>query len=464
MQRSHVLQLLAVSFAAILPSLPAVAETNDARAKRPPSFLFILTDDQRFDSLGCMGNPVIRTPHIDRIASDGVVFDNAFVTTSICAISRASFMLGQYERRHRIDTFRAPYSPEQLAASFPLLLRANGYRTGLIGKWGIGGPLPEDAYDYWRGYAGQGSYFPPGEQGVGKHLTDTMGEQALEFLDGCSPDRPFLLQLYTKAAHCQDNDPWPFQPAPRYNALYEDITIPPPPTATDAHFAALPELLQTSEGRTRWLVRHRTPELNQKSLKDYYRLISQLDDWVGAIVRKLHERGLADNTIIVYSADNGMFLGDRGLADKWFMYEESIRVPLIVHDPRLAPDQRGRRRKELALNIDVAPTILDLAGVRIPAAMQGESLVPLLRGETVPWRDEFLYEHRISIKTIPKSEGVRTTRWKYVRYTESDPLVEELYDLQTDPLEERNLANTPQHAERLESMRAKWEELCRSAE
>ena len=449
------------AFVSVLLSLVAVPAA--CGADRPPNILFILTDDQRFDTLGCTGNPVIKTPHIDRLAADGVVFDSMFCTTSICAISRASFMLGQYERRHKIDSFRKPYSPEQLANSFPMLLRQRGYRIGLIGKWGIGGELPVDQYDYWRGYAGQGNYFAKGEQGTGKHLTDTMGEQALEFLEGCKPDQPWMLQLYTKAAHCQDGDPWPFQPAPRYNEHYADVTIPLPPTADEAHFALLPPFVQTSEARTRWHVRFENPVLAQKSLRDYYRLITHVDDWVGTLTETLKGKGFADNTVIIYTSDNGFYLADRGLAGKWFMHEESIRLPLVVYDPRLPKTQRGTRRDEIVLNIDVAPTILQLAGMTAPEVMQGKSLVPMLQGEKVPWRDEFLYEHRINIKTIPKSEGVRTTRWKYVRYTESEPLVEQLFDLEHDPREEHDLAGEAGHAEQLEVMREKWRELGRRA-
>jgi arylsulfatase A-like enzyme len=448
----------------VVSLLPFLAARPTLAADRPPNILFILTDDQRFDTLGCMGNTVIRTPHIDRLAADGVVFENMFCTTSICAISRASFMLGQYERRHRIDSFQKPYSAEQLANSFPMLLRQNGYRIGLIGKWGIGGALPVDQYDYWRGYAGQGSYFPRGEQGTGKHLTDTMGEQALEFLEGCKPDQPWMLQLYTKAAHCQDGDPWPFQPAPRYNSQYADVTIPLPPTADEAHFALLPPFVQTSEARTRWHVRFENPELAQKSLRDYYRLITHVDDWVGTLTETLKENGFADNTVIIYTSDNGFYLADRGLAGKWFMHEESIRLPLVVYDPRLAAARRSTRRDEMVLNIDIAPTILQLAGLDAPEVMQGESLVPLLQGEKVPWRDEFLYEHRINIKTIPKSEGVRTKRRKYVRYTESEPLVEQLFDLEHDPLEEHDLTRDAGQAEQLEVMRDKWRALGRRAE
>lgn len=443
----------------LLVFLAGLALQSRGIADERPNILFILTDDQRWDSLGCMGNDIIQTPHIDALAADGVIFDNMFCTTSICAISRASFMLGQYERRHRIDSFRTPYSAQQLADSFPIRLRDAGYRIGVIGKWGIGGEMPTDAYDYWRGYPGQGRYFERGEEGTGEHLTDKLGAQALEFLDGCSPDRPFMLQLYTKSAHCQDGDPWPFQPAPRFSAAYSELTIPHEPTDTLAHFESLPDFIQTSEARKRWFVRFANEELFQKSVKDYYRLLTGVDEWVGRLQEKLEAMGEADNTVIIYSSDNGFYLGDRGLAGKWYMHEESIRLPLIIHDPRLPAANRGQRRDEMVLNIDVAPTILDLAGVSIPEVMQGESLTPLARGDHPDWRTEFLYEHRIDIRTIPKSEGVRTERWKYVRYTESEPLVEELYDLESDPLEEHNLAADSDHADQLAALREKWREL-----
>ena len=454
----HTFTIATVAFC-LSQFLPARALADDR-----PNILFVLTDDQRFDSLGCMGNEIVQTPHIDALAADGVVFDNMFCTTSICAISRASFMLGQYERRHRIDSFRKPYSPEQLANSFPLLLRQSGYRTGIIGKWGIGGEQPKDAYDYWRGYPGQGRYFEKETGTDGPHMTDRLGQQALEFLEGCSGDQPWMLQLYTKAAHCQDGDPWPFQPATRYNALYEGITIPLPQTATEHHFAALPEFLRTSEARTRWHIRFDGDALFQKSVKDYYRLLTGVDDWVGRLVETIEKQGMAENTVIIYTSDNGFYLGDRGLAGKWYMHEESIRLPLVIHDPRLPRERRGTRRDEMVLNIDVAPTILDLAGVDIPEVMQGKSLAPLIAGDRPDWRDAFLYEHRIAIKTIPKSEGVRTTRWKYVRYTEVEPVVEELYDLESDPLEERNLAPDPASAEQLALMRDKWRTLAEELE
>ena len=447
------------AFFCFLILLAGFAVPRRAIADERPNILFILTDDQRWDSLGCMGNEIIQTPNIDAMAADGVIFDNMFCTTSICAISRASYMLGQYERRHGIDSFRTSYSAQQLADSFPIRLRDAGYRTGVIGKWGIGGEMPTDQYDYWRGYPGQGRYFERGEEGAGEHLTDRLGAQALEFLDGCTADQPFMLQLYTKSAHCQDGDPWPFQPAPRFSDTYSETTIPHEPTDTLEHFASLPGFIRDSEARKRWFVRFANEELFQQSVKDYYRLLTGVDEWVGRLREQIEVMGATDNTIIIYTSDNGFYLGDRGLAGKWYMHEESIRLPLVIHDPRLPTENRGQRRDEIVLNIDVAPTILDLAGVEIPEVMQGESITPLVRGEEPEWRAEFLYEHRIDIRTIPKSEGVRTERWKYMRYTESDPVVEELYDLATDPLEEHDLATDAKFTDQLAMMREKWQAL-----
>jgi arylsulfatase A-like enzyme len=438
----------------------SVAQADEKKQTSRPNIVFILTDDQRFDALGAMGNEFVRTPHLDALAKQGVLFSNMFCTTSICATSRASFLSGQWERRHKIDNFRTPLTAEQFQQSFPSMLRENGYHTGFIGKWGLGGPLPKNEYDVFRGFSGQGRYFPKGESGrPGAHQTHRLGVQALEFLETCTAERPFLLQLYTKAAHCQDGDPWPFQPDPRYNDLFVDVSVPLPATATEEHFNALPPFLRTSEARKRWFVRFASPELFQKSVKDYYRLVAGIDDTVGMLVNGLIEKQLVDNTIIIFTSDNGFYLGERGLAGKWFMHEESIRLPLVIYDPRLPEKTRGRNVSRIALNVDVAPTILDLAGIDIPASMQGRSLQPLLADEQTEWREDFLYEHRFTHPQIPTTEGVRTGRWKYTRYTSIDPVFEELFDLQADPREERNLADDPQFAKQKQTLRDRWTHL-----
>jgi arylsulfatase A-like enzyme len=231
-----------------------------------------------------------------------------------------------------------------------------------------------------------------------------------------------------------------------------------PKTATEEAFRRLPEFVQKSEGRRRWERRFATPEMFQRVTKDYYRLITGLDREVGRIALALRERKLADDTVIVFTSDNGYFLGERGMADKWLPYEESIRVPLIAFDPRLPQPARGRKVDAPALNVDLAPTLLDLAGLPMPDGMQGRSLVPLLKEGKAPpgWRTDFFYEHLTLPKIIPPAEGVRTERWKYFRWVDADPVVEELYDLRADPLEEHNLAASPAHAKTLRELRDRW--------
>jgi arylsulfatase A-like enzyme len=419
-----------------------------------PNILFLLTDDQRWDAMGCAGNPIIETPNLDRLAREGVRFTNMFCTTSICAVSRASFLTGEYASRHGVRDFATPLSADAFAETFPALLRKNGYFTGFVGKWGLGGRLPKKAFDVFDGFPGQGKYF---DANGGEHLTTRLGRKAVAFVRNVPADRPFLLCFYTKAPHVQDTDPRQFIPDPRFKPLYADVTIPSPPAATPEDFAALPPFLQTSEGRTRWKRRFATPAMYQSMVKDYYRLVTGLDAALGNVLAAIAERGLADRTVVICSSDNGFFLGEHGLAGKWFMYEESIRLPLIIRDPRAASEDRGRTVDAMTLNIDVAPTILDLAGVPAPKRMQGASLVPWLSGKSPTWRDEWFYAHHFGYAgRIPPSEGVRTQRWKYVRYLDSDPLVEQLFDVKEDPHEQHDLAADPAHRDTLERLRAKW--------
>jgi len=425
-------------------------------AETRPNIIFLLTDDQRWDALGCTGNSIIRTPHIDRLSREGVTFQNCFVTSAICMTSRASMFTGLHERTHGISSFSLPLAPEVNARSYPELLRGAGYRMGFIGKWGLGGNLPKERFDYFRGFSGQGKYYHE-RDGKLVHLTQIMGEQALEFLDGCSGDQPFCLSVSFKAPHVQDEDPRQFLYDPAHEELFQDVRIPVPKTADDRYFQRLPEFLQTSEARKRWEIRFSTPEKYQTSVKGYYRLVYGVDEVVGRIRQKLQERGLAENTVLVFMGDNGFYLGEHGLAGKWFMHEESIRVPLIVHDPRLPERLRNKRRGEMVLNIDIAPTLLELAGVPASPSVQGRALMPLVRGGKPRWREEWFYSHLYGYNLIPKSEGIRTRRWKYIRYIESEPLCEELYDLKRDPLEENNLARESGRARQLEKLRGRWQ-------
>jgi arylsulfatase A-like enzyme len=452
-------KLVPVLFAVLLgfcgQALPA-----DQAAR--PNFVFLLVDDLRWNALGFMGDKIVQTPNLDRLAARSLVFDNCFVTTSICAVSRASFFTGQWMRRHGIEDFATGLNGTAWDNTYPAQLRKAGFRTGFIGKWGVGSAQETSAkaaaFDYWKGLPGQAGEFIEKNDPTRTHKTARFGNEALEFLAGCTKDKPFCLSLSFNAVHARDGKPREFEPDPRDEKLYEDVTIPVSKLATDEAFKRLPESVQKSEGRRRWGWRFDTPEKTQRILRDYYRLITGVDREVGRIVAELAQRGLADNTVIIFTADNGFALGDRGMADKWFMYEEDIRVPGFIFDPRSPKSVAGIRSKAMVLNVDFAPTMLELAGVPVPKVMQGRSLVPLLHGQMPKdWRTEFFYEHHSVAARIPQSEGVRTERWKYLRWIAETPVKEELYDLQADPLEERNLLGDAQHAAQLAELRGKWE-------
>src|SRR5690606_17539292 len=320
------------------------------------------------------------------------------------------------------------------------LLRKHGYRTGFVGKWGVGNELPRDEYDYFDGFAGPGRYYEKdSDYETQTHLTRRQGASALKFLESCSPDQPFCLQVSFKAPHCQDGDAWQFPSDHALRDLYTSVEIPLAPTATDEHYQALPPMLRDSEARVRWGRRFADPDMYQRTVKDYYRLITGIDREVGNMIALLREKGLEENTVVIYTSDNGFYLGEFGLAGKWFTHEPSIRVPLIIRDGRGGAGS-GRVESRIALNIDIAPTILELAGIPIPPAMQGRSLVPLLRDQPVPWRTDFFYEHLFEHAGIPKSEAVRGPRWKYSVYESSAGRYEQLVDLEADPHETQNLA------------------------
>lgn len=439
----------------MLGALAAPAVARARQAQPPPNFLFLLTDDQRWDTLGCMGNRIIQTPNVDALARQGATFTNAFVTTPICVTSRASFFTGLYARSHGIHTFRQRFSPAQFAATYPSLLRKAGYRVGFVGKYGLDEPPePRDQFDDWQGFLGQGRFFPKGEPGP--HLTQIMTDQAREIIEGQSAGQPFCLSVSYKAPHVQDEDPRQFLADPRDDHLYKDTLMPIPKTMDSRAIERLPVEVQGSEARRRWAVRFSTPELYQRSVRNYYRMITGVDRSVGELLAALEKRGLRENTVVVFTSDNGFYLGEHGLAGKWFMHEESLRVPLVVHDPRPGA-VRGARLAAMALNIDCAPTMLEMAGVAPPPSIQGRSLAPWLRGERPAWRTEFFAEHLFQHDWIPKSEGIRTARWKYARYLEIPGNFEELYDLEADRLEENNLAAAPEHRAQLERMRARRE-------
>jgi arylsulfatase A-like enzyme len=437
---------------------------QQAAPKKQPNIIMLVTDDHRADAMGCAGNTIIQTPNMDALAAGGVRFTNAFVTTSICASSRASIFSGQWTARHGIKDFRTHFTQEALAQTYPMLLSQAGYRIGFIGKYGVGAKrdLPINKYDYWKGFPGQGRYENKDKDGNYKHLTQIMGEQAIEFLHGCSQQQPFCLSVSFKAPHVQDSDPRQFIYDRAYTDLYKDVTIPEPETAHPRYFNALPEFLRNSEARRRWQIRFPNNEKYQESVRSYYRLITGVDVVIGKIRDQLKQLNLDDNTIIMLIGDNGFYLGDYGLAGKWFPHELSIRVPLLVYDPRANKKLCGITRNQMALNVDIAPTILEMAHLDIPEQMQGKSLVPLLKGKKPRWRTEFFYEHPFEHKTIAKSQALRTQRYKYARYTDYD--YEELYDLKNNPAETINLAKDEKYQKTLATLRKRCNELAKKVE
>lgn len=455
--------LAVVAFGSCASAAEKVSALASLTPPARPNIIFILTDDQRWDALGAAGNPIVKTPNLDRLAARGVMFANTYGTTPVCYASRATLYTGQYNRRHGVDSFEEFLSPGAFAQAYPALLRNAGYYTGFIGKWGLGGDLPEQEFDDWQGFAGQGSYYEPG---IPEHLTRRQGHQAAAFVS--TAREPFQLTLAFKAPHVQDGGCSCTMPPDAEDLhLYDDVAIPKPHTATDAAFAALPQFLRESEGRARWFDQFGTLELDQKSRKDYYRLITGMDRAVGEMLAALDARGLTDRTVIVFTSDNGLLLGEHGLTGKWLMYEESIRVPLFVVWPGLPAARRGAKSQKMALNVDIAPTILDAAGLPAPAGMQGKSLKPLIFGTPTTWRGDWFYEHHLLFNRIPMSEGVRRSRWKYVRFTSETPVYEQLFDLDLDPFEEQDVLHTPAVFDRrpwfyrkiLNSLRGRWQQL-----
>ncbi|WP_340380601.1 sulfatase [Daejeonella sp.] len=462
--------LLTITFIG-LTVLPIVSFKKKQAQK--PNIIFLLADDLRYNSLGSMGNSIVKTPNLDRLASQGTLFKNAFVTTSICCISRASIFSGQNAARHRILDFKTDFTDSVRMNNFPALLKRNGYYTGFIGKYGVGTHLPDIDYDYWKGFPGQGVYFYKDAAGKSIHSTDMMGDQAVEFLRRRDKSKPFCLQVSFKAPHVEDNNPLHngYLYSPFYENYYNKVTIPPPPTGDSKFYLAFPETFRVNskgipnEARVRWEQRFSTPDKYQESIKSYYRLVTGIDDALKRIVDELVKNGLEKNTVIIFSSDNGYALGDHGLEGKWFGQNESIRVPTIIYDGRSPQVQHNN--DQLVLNIDLAPTILDYAGIPVPASMQGSSLKPLALGKTPSWRMEFYYEHQYdtdgSKVYLPKSEGLVRLKYKYMRYFNGiDPdnfFYEELYDQLLDPFEVHNLSNTSDNSVLKEQMIQKLKQM-----
>lgn len=442
----------------------AIAESSKVSppaSDEPLNILILYADDWRHDTLGCAGNPVVKTPQLDRLAEQGVRFTDSCVTTSICGVSRASLFTGQWMSRHGNKGFKAFKTPWE--KTYPGLLRANGYHVGHIGKW-HNGTFPAKQFDFGRSYSG--THWIEGPDGKRVHVTRQNEADALEFLRTRPKDKPFCLTLAFFATHAEDSNPLQFLPQPESMKLYEDVVIPVPVNATEESFRRLPPFIANdkNEGRKRWGWRFDTPEKYQTMMKNYYRLATEVDTACGNVIAELEKQNLRGKTLIIFTADNGYYHGEHGLADKWYPHEESIRVPLIIADPRMPSPKASLRKGGFVLNVDIAPTVIRAAGLQPPGSMQGQDLAPLyLSDEPVSLRDEFFYEHATigNIHFIPSSEALVRKDWKYFYWP--DFKTEQLFHLVTDPIEEKDRIKDPAAATILTAMRERFQMLKEAA-
>lgn len=418
-----------------------------------PNFVFVLVDDLRYDGLGCTGHPFVKTPHIDRLAKEGVTFRNAFVTIPLCSPSRACFLTGRYSHANGVTTNGDNSALSHRLVTFPKLLHDAGYATGYVGKWHMGtDDKPRPGFDRWVGFKGQGRYDDPPLNVDGKptptkgYMTDILNKYAVEFVKAQTPAKPFCLYLAHKAVH------GPFTPADRHKGLYADDPYTPPPGVTDDRTGKPAVTENAVKGKQP--PKPGGPDGKFPLMRNQMRCMNAIDEGVGELLKALEEAKQLDNTVFVFTSDNGYFWGEHGLGDKRWAYEESVRIPFLVRYPKLA--RAGAKLDQLVLNIDVAPTFLDLAGAAVPADVHGRSFVPLLKGESAGWRKAVLLEyfHEKNFPRTPTWHAVRTADgWKYVRY-DGRPEWDEVYDLSADPHELKNRVADPAVAARLAGLKA----------
>lgn len=441
-----------------------VAFTADIVYSQPKNVVFILADDHRYDYMGFHPNSpdFLETPAMDRMAAEGAHLANAFVSTSLCSPSRASILTGQYPFRHSVVD-----NSNIMPAGTPMIgeaLQEAGYQTGYFGKWHIGNDHdnPKPGFDRWVSFRGQGVYYNPtlnidGERAqYGGYITDILTDYTLDWLDDIEKDKPFFVYLSHKAVHAE------FYPAERHQGEYKDAYISKP--------QSMKNIEQNYEGKPDWVLEQRYswhgvdhmyhgrddhPQSLDEIIVDYSESLLGVDDSVDRVLRYLEDAGLSEETLVIYMGDNGFMLGEHGLIDKRQAYEESMRVPMLAWAPGFI--EPGSVIEENIMNIDFTPTILDLAGGKMPDdhIVDGQSFLPLLAGESVDdWRSTFVYQYfwENAFPHTPTTYAIRDDRYKFIYYHGVWDK-NELYDLQTDPQEMVNLIDMPEHQERVHSMR-----------
>jgi arylsulfatase A-like enzyme len=429
-------------------AVAAVGYAARLSAADRPNVVVVLVDDLRFDGLGCTGHPFAQTPHADRLAREGAVFTRAFCATPLCSPSRANFLSGQYAHRTGIQGNEDNSALSYKLDTFPQRLQKAGYETAYVGKLHMGNdPKPRPGFDHWVSFKGQGVYLDPplningtDEKRTG-YMTDVLSDEAVKFVRKPRGETPFLLFLAHKAVH------GPFTPADRHKDLYPAGRYPAPP-ADD--LAGKPALSSTKKPGAK---PPKEPAPGAGTMASQMRCLASIDDGLGKLLAALEETKALDDTLVIFTSDNGYFWGDHGLGDKRWAYEPSVRIPFLVRYPKLV--KPGTKIDGLTVSLDVAPTALELAGVPVPASVQGKSLVPLMKGQADGWRNELLLEYFVDkqIPTVPAWRAVRSDRWKYVTYP-GHPDWDELYDLAADPNELTNRAADPAAAADLAALKA----------
>ena len=429
------------------------------RSVKPMNIIYILADDHRYDFMGFTKTvPGLQTPGMDRMAKEGAHLKNAFVTTALCSPSRASILTGQYAHTHTVVDNSAPL-PTNLVF-FPQYLQKKGYKTGFFGKWHMGntGDKPQPGFDEWVSFEGQGKYYGNTLNVNGRHetlgsdnyISDELTNRSITWMNNVK-DKPFCLYLSHKGVHAE------FMPAKRHVGKYKDLEIVCPPsmylTATDSskQFGEItaPKTTVNYKDIPKWVreQRHSWHGVDymyhgQIPFDEFYHLYLEtllaVDESVQHVIEWVDKNGLKDNTMIVYMGDNGFQFGEHGLIDKRTAYEESMRVPLLVWAPGMV--KPGSVIQQMILNVDLAPTFLEMAGIARPTQMQGQSFLPLLKGQNIPWRDKVFYEYywEQAFPQTPTTFAVRTDKFKYIFYNGIWD-INELFDLETDPFEMNNL-------------------------
>ena len=455
-----------------------------------PNILFIMTDDHAAHAMGCYGSVINQTPHLDRIAQDGMRFNNCFCTNALCEPSRATILTGTYNHINEVTTIGAHLDNRQ--ENLAKILQRNGYQTAIVGKWHLGQGEAHwpTGFDYWNILQGQGPYFDPEMVRNGEkvqyegYTTDLITDLSLEWLKERDKEKPFFLMYHHKAPH----RPW--DPDDKHADMYEDIDIPTPETFDDDYSnraaAAGAARMTVAEDLTERDLKQPVPEglspeeekhwKYQRYIKDYLRCVASVDDNVGRVLDYLDEEGLTDDTIVVYTSDQGFFLGDHGWYDKRFMYEESLRMPFIIRYPRAI--QAGSVNDDIITNVDFAPTFLHYAGIEIPGEFQGRSFDPLLEDSTPDdWPQSMYYRYwmHLAHHHVYAHYGIRTRRYKLIYYY-ADALGQpgaidekkapewELFDLERDPHELNNVYHHPEYADTAEQLRRElrsWQECVR---